>query len=493
MQVQNKQSITVDLRRSMTMPVPRYRQYDTNILEIVVLDNKEAADLTNIEISTANYKRPDNEVISRTVQKNGNVITYKIGNEESAVPGNGELSLHFYSGTDRLSTMRVQLRIDQSLEPSIQGTEDLTLLQELFFEVSENLRAINQTNEAINANEADRQNAESNRVLAENSRVEAETARGVAESERTTAEEGRKTAETNRATTEGNRTTAEEARNTAEGVRNTAETARQEAEGNRTLAETARENAEEARETAEAKRQTDTQTAIQNAEIATGNAQAVADNTVHKGEFDLGVSYKKNNVVTLNGSSYMAIQSSKGIVPPNTTYWQLVAQKGVDGTGSVSTVNGVGPDENGNVTVEIPDPDLSGLATKQEVQDVGTALVSHQADYKTHTGYAVAAGTANAYTATLTPALSAYAEGVSLRLKINVDNTGASTVNVNSLGAKAIKKANGADVNAGQLKAGSIYTLAYNGTNFILQGEGSDLSDTDKTNLINSINNILAM
>jgi len=43
---------------------------------------------------------------------------------------------------------------------------------------------------------------------------------------------------------------------------------------------------------------------------------------------------------------------------------------------------------------------------------------------------------------------------------------------VNGLGEKTIKKPNGNDISAGNLKAGSIYTLRYNGTNFILQGEG---------------------
>jgi hypothetical protein len=99
-------------------------------------------------------------------------------------------------------------------------------------------------------------------------------------------------------------------------------------------------------------------------------------------------------------------------------------------------------------------------------------LATHTADYLKHTGYAVATGSANTYVATLNPALSAYAEGVSLRLKINLANTGASTVDVNGLGAKAIKNGKGNDVATGNLKAGVIYTLAYDGTSFILQGEG---------------------
>ena len=112
------------------------------------------------------------------------------------------------------------------------------------------------------------------------------------------------------------------------------------------------------------------------------------------------------------------------------------------------------------------------------IEDDGFAsaadFATHKADYIHHTGYAIATGSANAYNATLTPALSEYKEGVSLRLKINVANTGVATVNVNGLGAKTIKKQNGNPVTAGNLKAGLIYTLAYDGVSFIQQGEGGE-------------------
>lgn len=111
-------------------------------------------------------------------------------------------------------------------------------------------------------------------------------------------------------------------------------------------------------------------------------------------------------------------------------------------------------------------------ATANAVKRVNDAVVAHSADYVKHPGYGVATGSANAYEVTLNPAPTAYVEGMAIAVKINVDNTGPSTINVNGLGAKAIKKPNGNDVSAGNLKAGSIYTLRYNGTNFILQGEG---------------------
>jgi len=88
-------------------------------------------------------------------------------------------------------------------------------------------------------------------------------------------------------------------------------------------------------------------------------------------------------------------------------------------------------------------------------------------------GYGVASGT-NAKTITLSPAPGSYYEGLCFAFKNITENTGAVTINVNGLGAKSIKKPNGNDIAAGNLKAGSIYTVRYNGTNFILQGEGGE-------------------
>ncbi len=87
-------------------------------------------------------------------------------------------------------------------------------------------------------------------------------------------------------------------------------------------------------------------------------------------------------------------------------------------------------------------------------------------------GYGTATGT-NAKTITLDPAPTSYYDGLCFAFKNVTQNTGAVTINVNGLGAKAVKKPNGNDVAAGNLKAGSVYTVRYNGTNFILQGSDS--------------------
>lgn len=100
------------------------------------------------------------------------------------------------------------------------------------------------------------------------------------------------------------------------------------------------------------------------------------------------------------------------------------------------------------------------------------------------TPFGTTTGSANTYAVTLTPAPSAYTDGMLVSVKINVDSTGASTLNVNGLGAKPLKKSNGFDVT--NLKANGVYTFRYNSTtgNFILQGEGGSGNATSADLLV---------
>lgn len=354
MQVLNEQTITIDLRRTVTIPVPRYRQYDTNILNIVVKDNKEDADLSNVSLITANYLRPDGEVVSRSLQKLGNVVEYQIKLEESQVFGEGELSIHFYEVDKRLSSKRIKIVMDESLEPNIEGTEDLTLLQELFQQVSTTLSDIQTSSQEITE-------AEALRVTAEETRAEAELLR--------------QTAETNRKTVESERVSVELERKTAEQLRATAETERVDSENTRQTAETARIEAEE-------ERQTNTTLAIQNAENATTAATEVTNeinlvlpnvlNLEYIAPYNATTQYLKNNIVRKDKNSYIALQDTVGNEPTGNTdspFWGVIAIGGVDGTGTgtVTSVNGIEPVD-GNVTIVIPDPDLSNYVTKKEIE-----------------------------------------------------------------------------------------------------------------------------
>ncbi len=99
---------------------------------------------------------------------------------------------------------------------------------------------------------------------------------------------------------------------------------------------------------------------------------------------------------------------------------------------------------------------------------------AHQANYVQHVPFATASGTANSYEVTLDPAPTSYEDGMAVSVAINADADASSTLDVNSLGAKPIKKANGNDVT--NLKQNGIYTFRYllSTDSFILQGEGGE-------------------
>lgn len=84
--------------------------------------------------------------------------------------------------------------------------------------------------------------------------------------------------------------------------------------------------------------------------------------------------------------------------------------------------------------------------------------------------YAVAAGTTNALTVSLTPPLAEYKAGEVLTVKISATNTGAATLNVNGLGVKSILRGDGAPLQAGDLVAGQLASIQYDGTAWQVDG-----------------------
>lgn len=80
---------------------------------------------------------------------------------------------------------------------------------------------------------------------------------------------------------------------------------------------------------------------------------------------------------------------------------------------------------------------------------------------------ASAAGT-DTYTCTVTPAPDAYVTGMPLYVIADTANTGACTINMNSLGAKNVKTASGTDPANNDLITTAVSMLIYDGTNFVL-------------------------
>jgi hypothetical protein len=77
--------------------------------------------------------------------------------------------------------------------------------------------------------------------------------------------------------------------------------------------------------------------------------------------------------------------------------------------------------------------------------------------------YAIDAGTANTYVVTLSPALTAYADGIKIRFRALTANTGASTLNVNGLGAVTLVGGAHAALAGGEIVAGGYCEAEYNG------------------------------
>ncbi|KPN95276.1 hypothetical protein [Lysinibacillus sp. ZYM-1] len=118
--------------------------------------------------------------------------------------------------------------------------------------------------------------------------------------------------------------------------------------------------------------------AIDEAVQTTANAQLLINEARSVGDFVISKQYKKNNTVLSNGSTWIALQDTINNPLPilpirENTYWRLVAQRGIDGTGSVATVNGVSPDVDGNVPLSAQD---IGAITQSELNNSENTLLS---------------------------------------------------------------------------------------------------------------------
>lgn len=86
--------------------------------------------------------------------------------------------------------------------------------------------------------------------------------------------------------------------------------------------------------------------------------------------------------------------------------------------------------------------------------------------------YAADVGTTNALVASLSPAPAALSSGMSIRIHVAANNTGASTLNLNGLGALPINGLAGAALQGGELKAGVVasFILSDDKSTWILTG-----------------------
>ena len=123
------------------------------------------------------------------------------------------------------------------------------------------------------------------------------------------------------------------------------------------------------------------------------------------------------------------------------------------------TVPNVFQNSTSNIPLSLLDNDLSTLAT----------AINDPASYA---NYGADTGAANAYVVSLPVAPSTLASliGLVVTFKPLNSNTSSSTLNLNALGAINIVNYDSSSVSAGQIQAGGIVAVSYNGTNFIIVG-----------------------
>lgn len=130
-----------------------------------------------------------------------------------------------------------------------------------------------------------------------------------------------------------------------------------------------------------------------------------------------------------------------------------------------------------NVNANIRNVTAPGGITKEAVADRFQDLINS----KVSRGETIVASGTDSYTVTGNSTL-AYTKNFLIVAKFTNANTGPSTININSLGAKAIKKNVTGALEAGDIIAGQIFLLIYDGTNFQLIGGSGGLLNTAAAN-----------
>lgn len=99
----------------------------------------------------------------------------------------------------------------------------------------------------------------------------------------------------------------------------------------------------------------------------------------------------------------------------------------------------------------------------KQVDNSGRQMMGRVAELLSDIGATVTSGgSANAQTATVNSDFSAYKTGLIIAFRAGYTNTGAATLNVNGVGAKAIRKDGDVALVGGEIKANGVYLAVYN-------------------------------
>lgn len=139
------------------------------------------------------------------------------------------------------------------------------------------------------------------------------------------------------------------------------------------------------------------------------------------------------------------------------------------------TANPAAADASTTVKGVVEEATLAETLARDGTGDTGARTFVSPVNLTTVQTYDYAADSVgtDAYAITVTPTPTAYVTGQVFRFKAGTANTGACTLNVDSLGAKTIKTKYNADTVTGDILANQIVEVVYDGTNFQMQSPSS--------------------
>ncbi|MEH7391779.1 BppU family phage baseplate upper protein [Bacillus sp. JJ1474] len=321
-----------------------YKQFDNgDNLEVELYQDNEKVNLENETVLAFFQLEDENKtVIQKTCSiKNGNAIA-TLDNNILSVSGNVKVEFTIYDGEKETTTRTILITVESSINrnEAIETVPQWDIVSQIIVDGQDIINGAELA--TIRANEAADTANQTVSVLHEVTQA-AQTA----------------TSSANLATTNANNS-ATEANTQAQYAKTQGDYAKDKGDYAATRGDIALSNATEAF------------IATSDAKATTTKMNTLINNTKSFGEYDPLVTYYSNNFVLYQGSSYICKKESMGNLPTNEVYFQLVAQRGIDGSGAVSKVNGKSPDLDGNVQI-------TNIASADDASKLGGNLPSHYA------------------------------------------------------------------------------------------------------------------
>jgi hypothetical protein len=171
-----------------------------------------------------------------------------------------------------------------------------------------------------------------------------------------------------------------------------------------------------------------------------------------------------------DGAVFRLPESGAGAPPVSSVFGRLgtiAAQAGDYSAGQITNVPAGGLT---STTVQGAVNELNTI--KADAATVQTRALAQSAQTLACVSSGVSGG---AYTCAMTPALAAYTPGMVVYWRPDTAGTGATTLNVNGLGARPVRRADGVgNPLSGDIAAGRMYALWFDGTAFRLPSAGYD-------------------